>query len=247
MIRSVIRAIWECRIKANFEDFKEIKKKLEFCEKLNIKNLILEPINNLKEIPFDLKNKIERETDIKVFFRINLKPINIHNFKEMIKKYNNFPDLLSIETPNKEIQILAAKDSRIDIISYSDPNIIKTLTPGVISLIKQNKSFIEFSLASIMINNKAYQSKNFRNLYRFLQLAMKLKVQYIISGNFDELYDFRNPRALISICYSLLGIPLVEAKKVFKVSPLTLLNRVQKRLNKKIIESGVKLIKDNER
>ncbi|MHA1488603.1 MAG: RNase P subunit p30 family protein [Promethearchaeota archaeon] len=242
-----MKTIWDCRIKANFEDFKEIKKKLEFCEKLNMKNLILEPINNLKKIPFGLKNKIEKETNIKVFFRINLKPISTHNFKETIRNYNDYPDLLSIETPKKEIQILAAKDSRIDIISYSDQNILKTLTPGVISLVKQNKSFIEFSLAPIMINNKAYQSKNFRNLYRFLQLAMKLKVQYIISGNFDELYDFRNPRALISICYSLLGIPLIEAKKIFKVSPLTLLSRVQNRQNKKIIESGVKLIKDNEK
>ena len=233
---------FESRLKANFDDVDNIKEKIEFCESMGIKNIILEPTVSLNKIPLNIKQKLKEFTRINLYYRINLQPNNLNTFKKKIKNYNRFSDILSVETSDKEIQIHAARDSRVDIISFSEHDILKTLTPGVISLIKQNSSFIEFSLAPIMENNKSFQSKNFRNSYRFLQLARRLNVNYIISGNFNEVFDFRNPRAMISICHSLLGIPLLEAKAAFSDNIQLLLNRVNQRQDKDLIEDGVRLI-----
>ena len=233
---------FESRLKANFDDIDEIKEKIKFCEILGIKNVILEPIVSLNKIPLKMKEELRKNTNIKLFYRVNLRPKSLNTFQKNIKNYNNFSDILSVETSNKEIQIHAARDSRVDILSFSDQSILKTLIPGVISLAKQNNSFIEFSLAPIMVNNKSFQSKNFRNIYRFLQLASKLNVNYIISGNFEDLYDFRHPRAMISICHSLFGMSLLNAKAVFNDNVQLLLNRVQKRQDKDLIEDGVRLI-----
>jgi len=236
---------FESRLLANFDNFNDILEKLEFCEKLGIKNVILEPKNNIIAIPLELKSKIRLETKINTLYRINLRLNNSEDFKRRIKHFNNFSDILSIESLNKEVQLRAARDSRVDIVSFSNSELIKTLTPGVISLIKQNNSFIEFSLAPLMVKNKVNQSKNLRNLYRFIQLALKSKVKCIISGNFDDMYDFRHPRALISICYSLLGVPLDRAKKIFKINPISLLERVNRR-NTNDFEPQVRLIKGGE-
>lgn len=233
---------FESRLPVDFNDFTETLKKLEFCERLGIKNVILEPRDKLNFIPLDIKEKIKRNTNINIFYRINLRLDNLKEFKKRIKLYNNFPEILSVESFNKDIQIQAARDSRVDILSFSNPQIIKTITPGVISLTKQNNSFLEFSLASILITNKVNQSKNFRNLYRFIHLALKNNAYCIISGNFDELYDLRHPRALMSICNSLLGIPLDKAKKIFMTNPILLLERIKKRYDGNL-ELGVKLIR----
>jgi RNase P/RNase MRP subunit p30 len=237
---------FESRLPVDFDDFKVLNHKLEICKRLRIKNLILEPKNELFKIPGEIKYKIEEQnTQFNIFYRINLRVNNLENFKKLIKKFNKFHDILSIESLNKEVQLQAARDSRVDIISFSNQDIIRTLTPGVVSLSKQNNSFIEFSLAPIMVNNKAIQSKNFRNLYKFIQLAFKFKSNCIISGNFDEIYDLRHPRALVSICHSLLGISLVNAKRIFTINPLTLLERVKKRSNANF-DLDVKLIKGDE-
>ena len=233
---------FESRLKANFDDIDDIKEKIEFCTKLGIKNIILEPTVSLNKIPLNIKEKLKDLTNINLYYRINLKPNNLNTFKKKIKNYHKFSDILSVETSDKEIQIHAARDSRVDIISFSEHDILKTLTPGVVSLIKQNNSFIEFSLAPIMENNKSFQSKNFRNTYRFLQLARKLNVNYIISGNFNALYDYRHPRAMVSICHSLLGVPLLKAKAAFNENVQLLLNRVKQRLDKDLIEDGVRVI-----
>ncbi|MFW9999913.1 MAG: RNase P subunit p30 family protein [Candidatus Hermodarchaeota archaeon] len=225
---------FESRLRVDFNDFNDIINKLQLCEDLGIKNLIIEPENKISIIPLDIKENIKRETNLKIFYRINLRLDDLDDFKRRIKVFNNFSDILSIESLNKDVQLHAARDSRVDIVSYSNPEIIKTLNPGVISLTKQNNSFLEFSLAPIMVNNKIDQSKNFRNLYKTIQLAIKLKGNIIISGNFDDMYDFRHPRALISICHSLLGIPLEKAKKIFKNNPILLLERPKKRADNNV-------------
>ena len=234
---------FESRLKANFHDIGNIKEKLEFCENLGIRNVILEPLVSMNKIPLDVREELNTLTNINLYYRINLRPATLNMYKRTIKNYNKFRDILSVESSNKEVQIHAARDSRVDIISFSDHDILKTLTPGVLSLIKQNNAFVEFSFAPIMERNKSFQSKNYRNLYRFLQLARQLNVNYIISGNFNDPYDFRHPRAMISVCHSLLGMPLLKAKAAFDENVQLLIKRNQKRKDKDLIEEGVRVIR----
>lgn len=237
---------FESRLKININDFAEIERKIKFCQELRITNLILEPKNDILKLNSELKQRISKISTLNLYYRINLRPNSLNDLKKRIQLYNNFSDIISVESMDKNIQIQAAKDSRVDIISFSDQNVIKTISPGIISLIKQNRSFIEFSLAPIMTRNQAVQSRYLRSLYRAVQLAVQLKVNYIISGNFDDIFKLRHPRALISVCHTLLGIPLLSAKKAFSENVLTLINRVQARQDKNIIESGVKLLNEGE-
>ena len=190
----------------------------------------------------EIIRRIEEISDIIVKYRTNINPKNLERLSKELKGIGHSSNIIVVESADKKIQIQAAKDSRVDVISFSEQPVLKTIFPGVISLTKQNHSFIEFSLASIMVKNKSLQSKNLRNLYRGVQLANKLNANYIISGNFDDLYSLRHPRALISVCHTLLGIPLLQAKNVFSKNVVSLLNRVQMRQDKNFIESGVKLI-----
>lgn len=234
---------FESRLVVDTANFDVLKKKIDFYKNLNVDNLILEPQKNLNKFTLNLKEKIRDKTNINIFYRFNLQINEVNEFKKQIKRFNKFPEILSIESLNKDVLILAARDSRVDIVSFSDQNNLKTLTPGIVSLIKQNGSFIEFSLSPLMIKNKSKQSKNFRSLYRALQLVMKIKPNCIISGNFKNLFDFRHPRALISICNTLLDIPLDEAKRFFKENPRKLLRRVHQKGDNNIFEEDVKIIK----
>jgi len=237
---------FEARLKINVDDFAEIERKLKFCQELRITNLILEPKNDILKLNSELKQRISKISTLNIYYRINLRPKSLNDLKKRIQPYNNFSDIISVESMDKNIQIQAAKDSRVDIISFSDQNVIKTISPGIISLTKQNRSFIEFSLAPIMTRNQAVQSRYLRSLYRAVQLAVQLKANYIISGNFDDLFKLRHPRALISVCHTLLGIPLLNAKKAFSENVLTLINRVQAHQDKNIIEPGVNLLNEGE-
>ena len=178
-----------------------------------------------------------------MYYRVSINPNNKEDLKKQLRIYSKFPIIISIESPIKEIQIQAAKDSRVDILSFSTPSIMKTLTSGVISLSNQNNSFIEISLSSMMEENKAQQSKNFRDIYRIIQLVKSLKGNLLISGNFDNPYHLRHPRALISICHTIFGLSIPEAKRAFNENVQKLLERVYIRNNKNNLEKDVRFIK----
>jgi len=233
---------FESRLRLNLSNFDDIQHKLNFCKDLGIKNLILEFENGVKNITPELKEINSKFSTIKLYSRTTIRPKNLDDLKKRLKQAKNFSGITSVESPDRKVQIQSAKDSRVDIISFSDEDIIKTLTPGVISLTKQNNSFIEFSLGPIMVKNKTIQSRFLRSLYRALQLAMELNANYIISGNFDDAFKLRHPRALVSISHTLLGIPLLNAKKIFSENVITLINRAQMRQDINFIEPGVKLI-----
>ena len=237
-------AYYESRLRLNFEDFDDIKKKLKICQDLGIKNLIVEPIK-LKKLDSEIKNRINSFTTINLDYRINFQPKNISDCKFLLNSIGKALEIVSVETANKEIQIQVAKDSRVDIITFSDIKMMKTLTPGVISLTKQNNSFIEVSLDKIMEDNKTQQSKNFREIYRIIDLVRSSKGNLIISGNFYDTFHYRHPRALISICHTLFGIPLVEAKKFFKDNVELLLERPKNRKNNDYIEDGVLILRED--
>lgn len=238
----LLLSYFESRLRLKLSNFEDIEQKLNFCRDLGINNLILEFESGENKIIPELKEKISRFTAFKIYYRTTIKPKNLDDLKKRLKQTKNISNITSVESPDRKVQIQAAKDSRVDIISFSDEKIINTLTPGVISLTKQNNSFIEFSLGPIMVKNKAIQSRFLRSLYRALQLAILLNANYIISGNFDDVFKLRHPRALISISHTLLDISLVNAKKAFSDNVITLINRAKMRQDKNYIESGVKLI-----
>ncbi len=232
---------FESRVPIDINDYENTVKKLRFLEKLNFKKIILEPLK-VEKISKNLKDKLRKEVDIDLYFRINLKPNSASDLKKIISKYNQFPDILSVESTNKEVQLFSARDTRIDIISFSNIDVTKTLTPGVISLSKQYNSFIEFSFNPMFTENKFAQSKNIHFIISAVNLALANKANYIISGNFSNIYDYRSPKVLLSFCQTLLDMPLPKAKLALRDNPEKLIEKIERRNDPNFIEEGVRLI-----
>ncbi|TXT61889.1 MAG: Ribonuclease P protein component 3 [Promethearchaeota archaeon] len=237
---------FESKLKIELENFADIRDKLEFCRKLDIRDVILEPTNFQEKIPLTVKKKIEDIEDLNILFRINLKPTTLKNLKKKISSLNNVSDIISVETADPKIQLFAARDSRIDLLSFSNYRILNSLSEGVLSLAYQNHTFIEFTLKHIMNDNIRFQSKFFRLLYKSIRMAMKKRVKYILSGNFVNKYDYRNPKALMSILNTLIGISMPNLESAFGENVVSLINRAKNRVNPHIVEKGVQLIMEGE-
>ncbi|MBD3342751.1 MAG: hypothetical protein GF353_26880 [Candidatus Lokiarchaeota archaeon] len=235
---------FESRLKIDTADQRATIEKLELCKKLKIKNLIVE-LNNAPMAILNERIKVlegYKPPNINLFYRVNLNINNLKVYRKVIKQYNKFPYIVSLTSKEKKIQIAGAKDTRVDILSFSESEVLKTLSKGIISLVKQDEAFLEFSLSPIFNTNRRNQSKNIRNLYRYINLAKNNKVKFLISGNFDNPYDLRNPRTLMSVCHTFFNLPLSYSKKIFKEYPKELIKRTRQRIDKRYIKSGIKLI-----
>jgi len=233
---------FESRLKVDFQDNHEIAEKLSICRQLGIKNVILEPKTKFLEYQEQINEILENHTYINIFLRCNIEADSLKRLKNSLKDFMNSSYIVSVESSNKEVQLFAAKDSRIDIVSFSKQEVLKTITPGVISLVKQNNSFIEFSLAPLMEKNMQIQSRNLRNLYKAINLVLKYKCLFILSGNFKEACHLRHPRGLLSVVHTLLDVPENKAKNAFSSNVKSLLDRVKFRNENQNVENGIKII-----
>ncbi|TFF98874.1 MAG: hypothetical protein EU547_00245 [Promethearchaeota archaeon] len=233
--------LFESRLKVNIQDLNEIKQKLSLCEKLGINNVILEPKNEIFKIQSKRKEYIQDLSEVNIYFRNTYYIKDLNELKQKIKLFKKSEDIISIESPNQEVQNYASRDSRIDLISFSNYEILRTASDSVLSLARQYNTFIELCLNSIMIKKKSYQSRVFRSLYKLFN--MKIENKLIISGNFKHLYDLRNPRSMISIVHTLFDMPIQKAEDAFSRNVLSLLERVKLRNDPSRFENGVRIIK----
>ncbi|MFO8019297.1 MAG: RNase P subunit p30 family protein [Promethearchaeia archaeon] len=215
-------AYYETRLRVDLQNSEEVAEYLNTCEQVGITNLIIEPLTSEFMITDAIKNQIQSLTNIKIYFRITMNPRNLKEFNRKIQKFNNFKYLLAVESSNKRIQLKASKDSRVDILTFSNIRKIKSISKGVLSLLSQNNTYLELSLSPLLINNKSEQSRNFRITYRFMERVLNSRVKYLLCGDAPSRFCLRNPRALISICVSLLDIPIQKAKMGFEKYPQTL-------------------------
>ena len=149
--------------------------------------------------------------------------------------YNDFPQVKSLYQQAE------------DILGFS---ISKFSFQGPEETLKQTQYtqpalyILSVAIASIL-KNKGIQSRNFRLLYRFIQIIHKIKPNFIISGDFNNTYDFRHPRNLSSVCHTLLGMPLNKAKDGFSKNIEMLLNGIKERKENKFTQEGIRLIKED--
>ncbi|MHA1338206.1 MAG: RNase P subunit p30 family protein [Promethearchaeota archaeon] len=234
---------FETRLKIKSNNNGEIERKLSIYEEIGVKNIFLEFIESDNLLNFKRIRDLNLNSKMKIYYRLTLLPKNIDDLRKKLKKYQNLDGIIVVESNDKKIRAFAAKDSRVDLISLSNIQMVKELTYGLISLTKGNNSFIEFSLSPILKSNRFEQSKYLRALYKAIQKILKLKGNYIFCGNFDNIYDFRHPRALASVCHTLLGMSLNSAKKGFRENVKLLLQRARNRRDELYFESGVRFIR----
>ncbi len=208
-------AYFEGKLSFNTEDPTTFSEILSTYNELGLKNIVIE-LEDPKELQsISLTRLLSKYRNLNFFYRLNIRTENINEYKTKLKKCKNLPFVISIESSNKDIQLNAAKDNRVDLLSFSTIPILRSLTTGVLSLTRQFNTFLEFSLAPIMIESKYIQSKNFRLIYKSIQLSLKSKTSFIITGNFRQKYDCRHPKTLLSVSHTLLDLPYDIAKKCF--------------------------------
>jgi len=188
-------------------------------------------------------NKLQKLTTLKLVGKIAFHPVSIKDLKKKLQKVQNYKDFaLSVVSNNKEILTFAANDSRIDIISFTNIENIKDLTPGLISLLKQFEKFFEISIIDILISHNNNRSRVFREIYKILKLVNHNTKILLFGGSERENFYIRGPREIISIFHSIFNLNLAQSKRIVRENPSELMNRLISRNNPDYLQTGVEIV-----
>ena len=188
-------------------------------------------------------NKIQKMTSLKLIGKIAFHPTSVSDLKNKLQKVQKYKDFaISIISKNKDILTFAAKDSRVDIISFTRIENIKNLTPGLISLLKQFNKFFEISIIDVLNTYYNNRSRVFREIYKILNLVHNNMEILLFGGSEDENFHIRGPREIISIFHSIFNLNIAKAKRMVRENPSQLIERLISRNNRNKLQSGVEIV-----
>lgn len=188
-------------------------------------------------------NKLQELTTLKLIGKIVFHPVSVKDLKKKLQKVQNYKDFaISIVSKNKDVLTFAANDSRVDIISFTNIENIRNLTPGLISLLKQFNKFFEISIIDVLITNNSNRSRVFREIYKILKLVNKNPEILLFGGSERENFYIRGPREIISIFHSIFNLNLAGSKRIVRENPSELIKRLIARNNPNNLQKGVEII-----
>lgn len=206
---------------------------------------------NPPELSFPLEVKSltsysSKKSPILVFPRVTLEPKSASHLKQELARWVSRRCLIAVQSTDKEILEVAARDGRVDMITFPSMEYFKDISKGILSLLKQNRIFIDLHFNELITSYGNKRTRILRNLYKLFKQAKPLTYSYLISlgthPSKTPFQYFRGPRELGAILISLLELPEVHAKQMLRENGEQLAILYLKRDQKLFIQPGVEII-----
>jgi len=225
-----------------------MRKFIDLNIKATVKNL-LEMMEKSKKLGYklvgvDVSLLKGVNSGIDMVSRINLTPKNINELSRDLKKYRRRVEIISVQCNSINISRKAAKDHRVDIISFSEHINGKRrvwLDRQEANLASESNVFYEFLFKDLLGKRGLTASKVIYNWRRELANARKYDVPVLISSGASSTLELREPRALASVM-RLLDLDEAEALEMVSTTPLKLVERNRGKLDERFVSPGVRVV-----
>ncbi|MHA1519347.1 MAG: RNase P subunit p30 family protein [Promethearchaeota archaeon] len=178
--------------------------------------------------------------------RITLEPKNTHALKSDLAKWVDKRCIISVQSTDKTILEVAARDGRVDMISLPSMKYFKDLSKGIYSLIKQNRIFIDIHFGELLMSYGNKRTRLLRNYYKIFKQAKPFSHRYIFGSGLTRsdktLWNLSGPREIGAILTTLLGIPEKHVKMMVRDHTEQLALLFIKRDQHTFIEPGVEIV-----
>jgi len=184
------------------------------------------------------------ESDLDIVSRVNLTPRNVNELSRGLKKYRRRVEVISVQCNNIKVARQAAKDHRVDIISFPEYRNGKRrvwLDRQEANLASESNIVYEFLFSDLLGKNEVSTSKVIHNWGMELSNALKHDIPVIVSSGARSVLELREPRALASMMV-LLDVDEDKALDMVSTTPLKLVERNRRKLGDGYVSPGVRVV-----
>ena len=170
-----------------------------------------------------------------------IRPNNKKEFKRLIQTYRENFDYLVAHGGSAEINKLAVKDERIDILAHSSINYRDSgINVALAKEAEKNGVAIEINLRDIICSRRVERVNALRRIKTKIMLKRKYGFDLIVVSGAKSRYELRSPRQVYELL-KLLGLNDDEIEDATYNVPCIILEHNKERKDKRNIMPGVKV------
>ncbi len=176
--------------------------------------------------------------------RADFKPRSQEDLMRFLRKFRRQFEIICVACDSKEIARQAAKDRRVDLLSFPSLDYHKRFFDRAeAELASCSLAALEVDIKPLLVMEGPARVRLLSCLRREVAVALEFHVPVIVSSGVGEESLLRMPRDLASLAY-LFGLGEKQALDAVSVNPVGIVLRNREKLSSRFIAPGISVVKE---
>jgi ribonuclease P/MRP protein subunit RPP1 len=184
------------------------------------------------------------EAGVDFVSRVDIHPRTENDLTYFLRKFRRRFEIICISCDSKEVARQAAKDRRVDLLSFPSLDYHKRFfDPAEAELASGSLAALEVDIKPLLVLDGPPRVRLLMSLRREVAVAREFKVPIIISSGVGEERFMRFPRDMASLAY-LIGLDEASALDAVSTSSVAIVKRNREKLSNRFVAPGIKIVKE---
>jgi len=176
--------------------------------------------------------------------RADFKPQSQEDLMRFLRKFRRQFEIICIACDSKEIARQAAKDRRVDLLSFPSLDYRKRFFDRAeAQLASCSLAALEVDIKSLLVMEGPARVRLLSSLHREVAVALEFHVPVVVSSGVGEESLLRMPRDLASLAY-LFGLGEEQALETVSSNPVGIVLRNREKLSSRFVAPGIRVVKE---
>jgi len=176
--------------------------------------------------------------------RADFKPQSQEDLMRFLRKFRRQFEIICIACDSKEIARQAAKDRRVDLLSFPSLDYRKRFFDRAeAQLASCSLAALEVDIKPLLVMEGPARVRLLSSLHREVAVALEFHVPVVVSSGVGEESLLRMPRDLASLAY-LFGLSEEQALETVSSNPVGIVLRNREKLSSRFVAPGIRVVKE---
>jgi len=238
-----LKVFVDLHLRPNLEDLDMTRQMIEKSAELGYKIVGVSLPRKYLQSDIEKIRKICNEVDLDFVSRIDLEPVNTADLLKSLSLLRRRVEIISVKCNSKSVARQAAKDRRVDILSFSPLDMKKRFFDSAeAELASSASASLEFDLAPLIYLYGFQRIRLLSRMRREALIAKKYGVPILLSSGANDVRLLRKPGDYASLGY-LFGLDIGDAKKAISEIPKEMIERNRRKLSSNYVAPGIYIVR----
>ena len=238
------RAFADLHLRTNPKDQQATQRLISRAARFGYHHVSVPFVSGLHEDQVAALKAICNEAGLDFVLRADVRPRTENELTYFLRKFRRKFEVICILCDSKEVARQAAKDRRVDLLSFPSLDYHKRFFDRAeAELASCSLAALEVDVKSLLILEGPPRVRLLSSLRREVAIAREFKVPVVISSGVGEEHLMRMPRDMASLAY-LFGLDEASALDTVSTNAAGIVLRNREKLSSRFVAPGISVVKE---
>ena len=239
-----MRRFADLHLRPPVTDLNQVERMIRKSSALGYQMVALSLSPNITQTRIGQLQKTCDDVNLDFATRVNLAPRTPRELLHDLRRFRRRFQIISVTCNSKPVARQAAKDRRVDLLTFSATAVRKRFFDYAEAELASNAlSSFEIEMAPLLLLNGFSRIRLISRLRKESAIAKRFGVPIVISSGATNEYLLRSPRGYVALT-SLFDMAPSAALSALSESPFSMVERNRKKLSPNYVAPGIRVVKE---